>query len=372
VSVERRKTHEGIIYRVKIYNRGRAFKSASFTRKIDAEKWEAEQKTQLGKQKYFPTDIQNITLTELFNLWLIKHALIKKEHSSIVRDKQCYRDYIQPSLGSMNLADIVPVDINCMINKLFSMKRLSNKSVNNVLSTLRTLLNYSVKKHYLQSTPMNAVEFLPVKQPTLEYWSRDEVCQFLLYASNKYNTDRSMYLLYLMALTTGIRQGELIGLKWDCVCFNSRLITVRRTYDVTQKLIKETTKSKKVRYIGISDDLLVELIQHRNNNPVSFLVFDNGTGECIGVDKLQGTFARDVKKARLRRIRFHDLRHTFASHYMMSGGNIFDLQQILGHSDTRTTMVYAHLAPSHIAHTTNIINYRGDINDAKRTLKIVL
>ena len=68
-------------------------------------------------------------------------------------------------------------------------------------------------------------------------------------------------------------------------------------------------------------------------------------------------FARAIKKADVRPIRFHDIRHTFASLFMMKGGNIYDLQKILGHTTINMTQKYAHLSPSYLAGTTEILNF---------------
>ena len=77
-----------------------------------------------------------------------------------------------------------------------------------------------------------------------------------------------------------------------------------------------------------------------------------------------------MMEADVKKIRFHDLRHTFASHYVMNGGNIFELQQILGRSDTKTTMRYSHFSPDHIAHTANIVRFSYTIEELDNVINL--
>lgn len=137
-----------------------------------------------------------------------------------------------------------------------------------------------------------------------------------------------------------MRAGELAGLHWSDVNFKTRLITVQKSYS-------QSTKSNKVRYIPVLDPLLHILKEWKVTSNHS-LVFPNKAGNMIKPsDRIfQETFHRVLARAGLQKMRFHDLRHTFSSHWMMSGGDIFKLQRILGHSSITTTLRYAHLSPS--------------------------
>ena len=147
-----------------------------------------------------------------------------------------------------------------------------------------------------------------------------------------------------------MRAGELAGLRWDDVNFETRLITVQRSFD-------GPTKAGDVRYVPLLDVLLPVLRQWRLRSPGQ-LVFPNERGgmHCESARVFQEIFHRVLdtagfpkveKNGKLRRyIVFHDLRHTFASHWVMGGGDVFKLQKILGHKDIKMTMRYAHLAPA--------------------------
>jgi len=346
-----------ITYRVRIFNKKSVIKTAHFNRKIDAVKWELEQKSIFNKETYFTNELINIKFKELFNIWLINHAEIKKSKSSIIRDKQIYRDYLK-TFDDFICNKINASDIESIIKKLLNEKRLSNKSINNILSLLRTVLNFGVKKRYLSNNPINSIEMLNTPETEYMFWTKEEISCFLKYTYGKYKSNKTAFLYYLISLTTGIRQGELIALKWDTIDFDNKLITIKRTYEASTKSIKEETKSKKIRFIGIQDKLLIELLNHRKNNSKTEFVLETSSNNHLDPSNFRRrNFFKDIKEANVRKIRIHDLRHTFASHFIMNGGSLFDLQQILGHSDTRTTMIYAHLEPKHIALKANIVNF---------------
>ena len=102
---------------------------------------------------------------------------------------------------------------------------------------------------------------------------------------------------------------------------------------------------------------LLKLHEDRMNN----FVFINEDGSTISMLHLYRDFKRAQIKGQMdRAIRFHDLRHTFASHFMMNGGNLYDLQKILGHTKYEMTQIYAHLSPDHLAGTTQILSFGAE------------
>lgn len=141
------------------------------------------------------------------------------------------------------------------------------------------------------------------------------------------------YAAYLLALEWGLRLGEVVGLSKQDVDFRSHQIHVHR-----QWLDKERrygpTKHGRTRHVSFHPDseLAVVLKEAINSSPHIEAIFVTGTGNRIGNRKLSGYyFQRMILAAQVKRIRFHDLRHTFASWYMINSGEIWDLKQILGH-----------------------------------------
>jgi len=95
-------------------------------------------------------------------------------------------------------------------------------------------------------------------------------------------------------------------------------------------------------------------------SPSNELVFSNPNGKVATQDQIRWVLFEDQKKAGVRQIRFHSLRHTFASHFVMRGGSIYDLKELLGHSRIETTMRYAHLSKDHLKSKASIVTFRAN------------
>jgi hypothetical protein len=171
--------------------------------------------------------------------------------------------------------------------------------------------------------------------------------------SDKCAEGESVFVLYALAIFTGMRAGEIAALEWSDVDLDRRLITVQRSFD-------GPTKSGKLRHVPILDPLLPVLRAWRLRHPGQ-LVFTNELGtmfkpsarifqEVLHRVLDAAEFAKVQRNGKERPyVRFHDLRHSFASHWVMKGGDLFKLQKVLGHQSVQMTMRYAHLAPEAFA-----------------------
>ena len=150
-----------------------------------------------------------------------------------------------------------------------------------------------------------------------------------------------MRLIVLAALTTGMRQGEIFALYWSDLDCGQGLIAVR-----------SRLKNGKTRYVPMSTELAEEFRRF----PQVFgeeRIFPPKPGAKSGRQRVDRSFKSALKTAGIENFRFHDLRHTFASWYMMNGGDLYALAKILGHANIKMTERYAKLAKQHIARTGN-------------------
>src|ERR1017187_8558330 len=146
-------------------------------------------------------------------------------------------------------------------------------------------------------------------------------------------------LIVLVAVTTGMRASEIFGLKWSDVMYSEGLLAVRA------KL-----KGGKMRYVPMLPELAGELRRF----PAGIgedRIFPPEPGATSGRQRVEGSFDDLLERAGIEDFRFHDLRHTFASWFMMNGGDLYALAKILGHSNIKMTERYAKLARQHIART---------------------
>ena len=211
------------------------------------------------------------------------------------------------------------------------------KTLHNHLTLLISMLNLALELGWLRSKPrirkpkLGKIDFSYIR-------SKDDIQKFLAAAQEE---EKGTFELYAAAIYTGMRCGELLGLHWSDVDFDKRLITVQRSYD-------SATKTEHVRHVPILDVLLPILRKWKLRCPSPTLVFPNKVGRMhtasprVTQEILQQTRTRAGIE---HRFTFHSLRHTFASWWAMSGGNLFKLQRILGHRTFEMTLRYSHLAP---------------------------
>jgi integrase len=143
--------------------------------------------------------------------------------------------------------------------------------------------------------------------------------------------------MVLLALNTGMRQGELFNLKWEDVNFAGRILTV----------VGAMAKSGKTRHIPLNDEALLVLCCWYKQRKESELVFPNANGGRL--DNISTSWENIIKAAQIKNFRFHDLRHDFASKLVMAGVDLNTVRELLGHSDIKMTLRYAHLAPEKLA-----------------------
>ncbi|MDH4378372.1 MAG: site-specific integrase [Vampirovibrionales bacterium] len=142
----------------------------------------------------------------------------------------------------------------------------------------------------------------------------------------------------LLSINTGLRRGEVFGLKWSDIDFKLRSLTVAGTI----------AKSGKTRHVPLNDEAWEALDQWRKQSSLSSqLVFQRQVGQSF--HDVRSSWSKVLKDAKITGFRWHDLRHTFASKLVMAGVDLNTVRELLGHSDYKMTLRYAHLAPEHKA-----------------------
>lgn len=286
------------------------------------------------------------TFGDLCDYWIANRAPRKRSQKD---DESILRRHLRPAFGATRLRDLGVEDVDAYVNAKIDDEELSDKTVANHVTLLGTMLRTatSFKVPWLLGVPR-------FRKPKVALFSRDyqwlrsddEVRRFLSAARAE---DEHVLVFYATAVYTGLRAGELASLEWPDVDLERRLITVQRSFD-------GPTKSDKVRYVPVLDPLLPVLRAWRLRHP-GRLVFTNIAGSMFQPSAriFQEVLHRVLSAAEFPKVqrggkerpyvRFHDLRHTFASHWVMRGGDLFKLQKILGHQSVQMTMRYAHLAP---------------------------
>ncbi len=202
-------------------------------------------------------------------------------------------------------------------------------TVNRELAILRHLLRLGEEWGYIEKVPK--IRLAKEPEGRLRFLEEDEITRLLTASAASKN--RYLAAIVTIALHTGMRKGEIMGLEWERVDFSRGVILL------------EQTKSGRRREIPMNravDDALAALPGAKAEGPV----FRKANGGAWG--NIRTAFERACQEAKITGFRFHDLRHTFASHLVMRGRSLKEVQELLGHREFTMTLRYAHLSPDRL------------------------
>jgi integrase len=279
--------------------------------------------------------------------WFETYVKTYLKPATQLRYEQLYRRRILPRFGKFPLAAIVSSEINAFAGELLR-SGLKAKSVNGVLSALRGCLDKAVEWERLDHVPR--ITWLKSEPSTFDYLSPAESRRLLVVVRRP-----PYHAMVHMALRTGMRIGELLALRWEDIDLEQRLIAVRRS---RSRGIESSPKTYRHRYIPITSDLCESLSASPSRSGYVFSVRGDGR-EPVNDDVARVFLRRAVKKAGLRAIGWHVLRHSFASQLASEGVSIYVVQALLGHTTVQMTMRYAHLAPSTLRGAVEILVEAG-------------
>ncbi|MBH0188921.1 MAG: tyrosine-type recombinase/integrase [Nitrospira sp.] len=228
---------------------------------------------------------------------------------------------------------------------------LKKRTILNILTPLREVYNHAIDDGVVSANPVAKVGMIvkgcQVSSARIDPLTAEEVRAFLATAREQF---KPFYPLFLCTARTGMREGELIGLRWEDIDFVSRFIEVRHNVVRRQET---TTKTHKIRRVDVSPQLNAELMRVKETlqlekalkgQPLPPWVFLTPQGTRLTPEVLRKAFYACLEASGLRRARFHDLRHTFASLLIQQGTNVKYIQSQLGHSSISITLdVYSHL-----------------------------
>lgn len=277
-----------------------------------------------------------------------------------------------PDLMHLSMEDITLWHITKWQSKMRK-KGLKPSTINRILTTLKAVLSKAVEWGVLTRSPLSGVKNLKEEDDLrVRYLSRSEehrvrmafrdrqrqgiarrrrFNEWRVYRGKSPLDDRLdayidyLEVLFLVAINTGMRRGELFALDWDQVNFDQKILTVSAT----------GAKSGKTRHIPLNGEAYKALITWRRQSKGQGLVFPSPrTGRRM--TDVSKSWTAVLKSANISDFRFHDLRHTFASKLVMAGVDLNTVRELLGHADLGMTLRYAHLAPEHKAAAVALIS----------------
>ena len=317
-------------FRVEVRLKGFPPQRASFRRKTDARRYAVHTEAAIREGRYFKTNESR------------KHTLsdaIKRYRESLVQSKEALRHksaqlrWWDKELGYYTMADITPALLSERRDKL--MKKRAPATVIRYLAVMSHLLSTAVKEWgWIEHNPMLKVARPKEPRGRVRFLS-DEERELILQAC-KESECKPLYLIVVLALSTGMRQGEIMNLRWPDIDLERNRIVLhitkngeRRVVPLAGHALGEVQEHSKVR--RIDTDLLFPGRKH--NRP--FFVRE--------------PWMKAVKKAGIEDFRFHDLRHSAASYMLMSGASLGEIAELLGHKTLQMVQRYSHMSEPHSA-----------------------
>ena len=301
------------------------------------------------------TQTGKYTVGQWMDEWFEAYAKVKVRPSSHQTYKGYIENHIKPNIGDIPIEKLTSLQLQKFYRLLLTEGRipriesekqprgLSAKTVRNINQVISSAMDMAVRHKLILSNPTEGCELPKVEHREMKTLPAEQLGAFLREAK-----ESGVYELYYLDLATGLRRGELLGLKWEDVDLQNGVIHVRRQVARVDGEVKELPLKTKNSYrnISISQDavaMLTEMEAHRSSD----YVFPSSTGGPISPDSVNNMLHRVLKRAGLPSIRFHDLRHTFATLALQNGVDIKTVSGMMGHFSAGFTLdTYAHVTTS--------------------------
>ena len=295
------------------------------------------------------------TVSTWMDTWFENVAKIKVRPSSHQTYKGYIDNHIKPNIGKIPLEKLTTMDLQKFYRKLLTKGRverieskeqpkgLSAKTVRNINQVISSAMDLAVAQKIILTNPTNACEL-----PKVEHQEMQTIPAELLQAFLQEAKATGIYEMYYIELATGLRRGELLGLKWTDIDWKNGIINVRRQVArVDGQIVEAPLKTKNsYRAVTISQQAIEVLKQQKakTNDPY---VFPSPNGGPISPDSVNNMLKRVLERADIPKVRFHDLRHTFATIALQNGVDIKTVSGMLGHFSAGFTLdTYAHVTTS--------------------------
>ena len=299
--------------------------------------------SELNLGTYVAPDEQQ-TFDDMVNAYRAAHLAVAVRDTTAKWYEGALRNHLTPYFTGWKLQQIRARHIEQFRADMVA-KGKGVRTINKCLTLLGSMFRYAIKRDMMAMNPAGLVNKIPTpegeKNDKLELaiLTPTEINALLTAADDHYR------VLLMAAVLTGLRQGELLGLQWSDVDWQARQVYVRRSWSGGRMYEPKTKTSR--RRVPIPDELLTPLREWRLRCPKGALdlVFPNGDGKPQNPSNLlRRGFFPALRRAGLRRIRFHDLRHTYASLLIARNVNPKIVSTLLGHSSIKVTMdVYSHM-----------------------------
>lgn len=344
--IQERKNSDGKTkYRVLIRLKGQPPQSATFDRKSDAKKWAQDTESAIRNGRHFKqAEAKKHTLADMIDRY-VEQVLPHKTKN--VQNLNIHLNWWREQLGYYTLSDVSAAMLGECRDRLLAEKTQkgtlrSPATVVRYLATLSHVFNTAVKEwEWLETNPLSRVK-KPIESRGRVRFLDDAERERLLQVC-KESDSRLLYPVVVLALSTGMRKGEILNIEWKHVDFARRRILLHET---------KNGERRAAPLVGLAYDLLKERAKVRRlDNPYVFPAKDSSQPGDV-----RTAWNSALKQAKIEDFRFHDLRHTAASYLAMNGATLAEIAEVLGHKTLQMVKRYAHLSETHTASVVERMN----------------
>ena len=287
-----------------------------------------------------------LLFSELASRYLANRELIGLKRTTLMDYESYTRVHLVPAFGGLSL-EAITIEL---IEEFIAAKRQEGKAVKSILNyvgLLHAMFAFAVRRGWCARNPVALVE-KPRGRRNLDIRFLDVQELEALFAATptdaRGTTER---VLYLTAAMTGLRRGELLALRWQDIDWTAGVVRVRRNYTRGQFGTPKSGRSSRAVPLAqrVRDELRLHYERSRFQAPADLVFCHPQLGVVLDPANLRRRFQAAARQAGLRPVRFHDLRHTFGTRMAAAGAPLRWIQEWLGHSDYRTTSLYADYAP---------------------------
>ena len=320
--------------------------------KAGAEAYEAVLRQKLARGEQIGPMQPTYTFAEFAEKWFEGYVLPNNKHQEQRMKRYILNASLVPFFGKIPLEKITTHHVEQY--KAYILRQGVNpKTVNNRLAVFGKCIRTAYEWLELKGMPPRTTR-LKCPPSTTTFLSPDE-CSLLLSKAEGVVRD-----MILVALHTGMRQGELRGLQWSSIQWENQTLTVRHSLNDRLKKL-ESPKSNRERHIPMGIEVYTLLFNRKKDTGY---VFSDAKGSPFDSQYVIRRLEEIRAKAELRKFTWHTLRHTFASQLAMKGAPLHAVQALLGHSSISTTMRYAHVAPSALRTVINMLSPKTAMHTA--------
>lgn len=278
--------------------------------------------------------LKDMTFSYLFEEHYKQHIKLKDKKSTYEREVSLYTKWLKPFLGGVKLSLISRISLVSILNEMKTAK-LSNRSQNYVIALTRQVFNFAIKEElFVGNNPAAKFDFPKTDNKRMRFLTNDELEKLFTELKKR---SYQIFLIALLSADSGLRAGEIFNLTWADINLHQKTFFIRdpkngknRHAYMTTRVFEEFSKLKQ----GLGNQFI---FQSREGNKI---------------EHVSRTFARAVTASQLnkgisdrrQKVVFHSLRHTFASRLVQKGVSLYEVKELLGHTDIKMTMRYAHLA----------------------------